>query len=266
MPNLAYTTLTTHTQRSHVLPENPLLPHRKLRELHTLMLEVRDLELKLARKQKPTTAREALLAATSMQLLPGDLLSARTGDLTAAQLAPEGKKLNPTDKKARTNGTLPPVPNIRPRLALCAAAAKALQAAGTDGLVLSFTHCAAPEPAWLPALEWAQSAMLPLILACTDPIGRRPTPKTKPTDPTLDFATISRLAARTKLAVLTVDGEDAVAVYRVMQESVLRARNGGGPAVIWAVMSASTPKPKRAQQPIPRLEAYLAARNISFKS
>jgi pyruvate dehydrogenase E1 component alpha subunit len=108
--------------------------------------------------------------------------------------------------------------------------------------------------------------MLPLILTCTDPTAGIPTraPKIKPTEPILDFATINRLAARTKLAVLTVDGEDAVAVYRVMQESVLRARNGLGPAVIWAIMSPTTAKPKRAQQPIPRLEAYLAARNISF--
>ncbi len=244
------------------MPENPLLPHRKLRELHTLMVRTRELE----RKQRATNSREALLAATTMQLLPGDLLSARTGDLTAAQLAPEGKKLNPTDKKPRTSGALPPVANVPARLALCAAAAKALQAAGTDGVVLSFTHQAAIEPGWLPALEWAQSAQLPLILACTDPTAGLPTSskKTKPTEPVLDFATINRLAARTKLAVLTVDGEDAVAVYRVMQESVLRARNGGGPAVIWAIMSPATAKPKRAQQPIQRLEAYLSARNIPF--
>ena len=245
------------------MPENPLLPHRKLRDLHALMLRTRELE----RKQKSTTAREALLAATTMQLLPGDILSARTGDLTAAQLAPDGKKLHPTDKKPRTSGTLPPIANIPTRLALCAAAAKALQAAGTDGLVLSFTHQAAAEPGWLPALEWAQSAQLPLVLACADSTGDlRARSSKKSKEPILDFATINRLAKRTKLAILIVDGEDAVAVYRVMQESVLRARNGGGPAVIWAIMSASTTRPKRSQQPIPRLEAYLAARNIPFTS
>ena len=105
-----------------------------------------------------------------------------------------------------------------------------------------------------------------MILACTDPTAGLPTSskKTKPADPVLDFATLSRLAARTRLAILTVDGEDAVAVYRVMQESVLRARNGGGPAVIWAIMSPTTVKPKRSHQPIPRLEAYLSARNIPF--
>jgi hypothetical protein len=248
------------------LPENPLLPHRKLRELHALMLRTRDFE----RQKKSTNARDALLAATTMQLLPGDLLSARPEDLTIPQLAPAGKKLKPEDKKPRTDAVLTAAPSL-PRLALCAAAAKALQAAGTDGIILAFTHLNATEPGWLPALEWAQSAQLPLLVACTDPTGgltptRKPS-KTKPSEPILDFSTISRLAARTKLSVLTVDGEDAVAVYRVMQESLLRARLGGGPAVIWAMMSplnTASRKLPRSAQPITRLETYLTARKISF--
>jgi TPP-dependent pyruvate/acetoin dehydrogenase alpha subunit len=243
------------------LPENPLLPHRKLRELHALMLEIRGLESKSERTQKST--REALLAATAMQLVPGDLLSARPNDLTAAQLAPAGKKIPSTEKKPPTSATLPPIPSIPARLPLCAAAARGLQAAGTDGLVLAFTQHSAHEPNWLPALEWAQHAQLPLILACTDPTAALPRPQTK--KPTLDFATLSRLASRTKLAVLVVDGEDAVAVYRVMQESVIRARAGGGPAVIWAIMSAATSKLTRSNRPIARLEHYLTTRKITFK-
>ncbi len=235
------------------MPENPLLPHRKLRELYTLMLRTRDLE----RKQKPTTAREALLAATTMQLLPGDLLSARTGDLTAAILAPDGKKLTPEAKKPRTTGALPPVPAVPARLALCVAAAKALQAAGTDGIVLSFTQSGATEPGWLAALEWAQSAQLPLLLVCSD----APAARSKTTPDTLDLAAISRLSRRTKLPVVTVDGEDAVAVYRVMQESSLRARLYGSPAIIWAIMSPPG-KLSRSAQPITRLKTYLTTRKI----
>jgi TPP-dependent pyruvate/acetoin dehydrogenase alpha subunit len=239
------------------LPENPLLPHRKLRELHALMLHTR----KLARKQKNSLAREALLAATTMQLLPGDLLSARPNDITAAHLAPAGKKLATTATRP-TTGTLPPVPNLPARLPLCAAAARGLQAAATGALVLAFTQAATDEPGWLAALEWAQQAHLPLIFVCADPTTTRPRPHTRKS--TLDFASITRLAARTKLAILTVDGEDAVAVYRVMQESVMRARLGGGPAVIWAIMPSATARPTRSTQPIARMEQYLAARKIAF--
>jgi len=245
------------------LPENPLLPHRKLRELRTLMLRIRDLERKQTRNQKTTIAREALLAATSIHLLPGDLLSARTDDLTAAQLAPSGK-LRAEEKKPRTTGALPPVHSIPSRLALCAAAARGLQSAGTDGLVLAFSKANALEPDWLPTLEWAQQAQLPLLLACTDPTSSLGKHSIKKAAPTLDFATLNRLSTRIKLPIVTVDGEDAVAVYRVMQESVIRARMGGGPAVIWAMMSGGSTKLPRSAQPIARLEQYLTARNISF--
>ena len=234
------------------MPENPLLPHRKLRELHTLMLRCRDLE----RKQKSRgPAREALLAATSIHLLPGDLLTAHPNDLVAQQLAPAAKKSAATSTLSNN-----------PRLPLSAAAARGLQASGTDGLVLAFASAGTPEPAWQQAAEWAQQSQLPLILACTDATGGR-TRSTQRGAPALDYATMAKFAKRLKLPILTVDGEDAVAVYRVMQESVLRARLGGGPAVIWAVMapvSASTHKPPRSSQPIARLENYLATRNIPF--
>lgn len=239
------------------MSENPLLPHRKLRELHALMLRCRDLE----RKQKSrSSAREALLAATSIHLLPGDLLSAPRADLIAGQLAPAAKKTGRSD-------SLIPAHSLSMRLPLCAAAARGLQASGMDGVVLGYAHAGVHEPGWQAALEWAQQSQLPLLLVCADASGGTRARAGKHREPALDFATMSRFAKRMKLPVLTVDGEDAVAVYRVMQESVLRARHGGGPAVLWAVMtplSAAAPKMARSRQPITRLETYLAARNIPF--
>ncbi len=239
------------------MSENPLLPHRKLRELHSLMLRCRELE----RKDKSrNSAREALLAATSIHLLPGDLLSSNTADQVAGQLAPEGKKPSKSGNLIATAG-------LSTRLPFCAAAARGLQAAGTDGIVLAFTQAGAAEPGWQAALEWAQQSQLPLIMACSDATGGAPLRSTKRGERALDYAAMSPFAKRVKLPVLTVDGEDAVAVYRVMQESVLRARFGGGPAVLWAVMTqvhTASPKIPRASQPIARLESYLAARSISF--
>ena len=244
------------------MSENPLLPHCKLRELHALMLRCRDLE----RKQKSRSpAREALLAATSIHLLPGDLLSANPNDFAASQLAPE-------PRKAGRGGSLIAVPSPGMRLALCAAAARGLQASATEGLVLAFAEAGSAEPGWQQALEWAQQSQLPLLLACTDATGGRRASSVKRREPRLDFSTISKFTRRLKLPVLTVDGEDAVAVYRVMQESVLRARLGGGPAVLWAVMKPASgsatklPSAKlpRSSQPIVRLEKYLTARNIPF--
>jgi pyruvate dehydrogenase E1 component alpha subunit len=240
------------------LSENPLLPHRKLRELHALMLRCRELE----RKQKSrTSAREALLAATSIHLLPGDLLSASPADQTAASLAP-------APKKPSTSGSLVAASSLHSRLALCAAAARGLQAAGTEGVVLAFAQAGVAEPEWQAALEWAQRSQLPVLLVCADATAGARSRAGNRRNPALDFATLSRFAKRLKLPVLTVDGEDAVAVYRVMQESVLRARPGGGPAVVWAVLTPlnrATPNLPRSSQPIARLEKYLAARKIPLK-
>lgn len=270
------------------LPENPLLPHRKLQELYTLMQRCRALDLKHARakrrgpKTRGSAAREALLAATSIHLLPGDLLCAEPGDHAAEQLAPIPKASNTAAL------SLLALPQSSPRPLLCAAAARGLQAAAAEGIVLAYANIrssAAGNPTaagWGAALEWAQSAQLPLLLACTDAnpqaaaASRSSAWKSGP-EP-LNFRSMSRLAHRLRLPLLPVDGEDAVAVYRVMQESALRARMGGGPAVIWALMSptlspasgsartrtarSSPPGLPRAQPPIARLRSYLTTRGI----
>lgn len=239
------------------MSENPLLPHRKLRELHALMLRCRALE----RKQKSAdSGREALLAATAIHLLPGDLLSPCDGDGVAATLAPEAKK-------HRSAGSLLASGSVDARLQVCAAAARGLQVAGADGLVLAFAKAGDSKPGWKAALEWAQQSQLPLVLAVADATGGMTARSGKRAEPALDFAAFSTFARRIKLPVLTVDGEDAVAVYRVMQESALRARLGGGPAVLWAVMTAAREAStrKRSNQPIARLEEYMAVRKISLQ-
>jgi len=216
---------------------------------------------KLEQKQTSTgPVREALLAATLIHLLPGDLLSASVGDRVVEKLAPEGKHQQPA-------GTLTGGEAMGARLAVCAAAARGLQAAGADGVLLAFAGAGGAERSWLEALEWAQESQLPLVLACSDATNGVASGSRKSAESAIDFSSMSRFARRHHLPVLTVDGEDAVAVYRVMQESVLRARQGGGPSVLWAVMTpvraiATMP---RSSQPIARLRNYLAARKISLK-
>jgi TPP-dependent pyruvate/acetoin dehydrogenase alpha subunit len=152
------------------------------------------------------------------------------------------------------------------RLALCAAVARGLQAAvagNETGLLLAFTHAGSMEHGWADALEWAQQEQLPLLLACTDATGGK-TVRGRGAAEALDWASMSRLSRRTGLPVVSVDGEDAVAVYRVMQECVVRTRVVGGPAVIWALTTPATTPLTRTQQPIARLRSYMAARNIKL--
>jgi pyruvate dehydrogenase E1 component alpha subunit len=235
------------------LPENPLLPNRKLRELHALMARCRELD----RRHPGTPAREALLAATSMQLLPGDVLLAESGDRAAASLAPA------SGSTAKPQKATPPVPP----LALAASMAAGLKAAAAAqdahaGLVLAYARPGAVEPGWAAVLEWAHRSELPLLLCCADATGGA-APHGPVKLPQLTWNTLTRVAGKLRLPVLAVDGEDAVAVYRVMQESVIRARSGGGAAVLWAVVSPQ--RPPRTQAPLARLETYMAARRIPLR-
>lgn len=242
------------------MPENPLLPHAKLRELHALMLRTRELE----RKQRAKLgAREALLAATAIHLLPGDLLCGAAADTTARELAPAA----PQGKDGKVSGHV--APPLDSRLQAAAAMARGLQGAGTDGLVLAYASAGAAEPGWQAALAWAQKAQLPVILACADATGGAAPRKAaklpnKLKESLLTWSAMERFARQLHLPILAVDGEDAVAVYRVMQESVIRARYGGGPAVLWAVTTPPATALPRSRQPLTRLERYLAVRNIQL--
>jgi pyruvate dehydrogenase E1 component alpha subunit len=229
------------------LAENPLLPHAQLRALYALMVETRRME---KRAKASVAAREALLAATTIHLQAGDLVS---GDGTAERLAPAGKN-------AKLAGGAVGVlsASASERLAVCAAAARGVQAsaaaAGEMGLVLAFAQAGVVEPGWEAALTWALKGDLPLVLAVADASGGKAARKGA-----MDWAGVTRLARRTKLPVISVDGEDAVAIYRVMQECVLRARLGLGPAVIWAVMGTE------AKSPVARLWGYMRVRGIAVE-
>ena len=62
-----------------------------------------------------------------------------------------------------------------------------------------------------------------------------------------------------RLPLIRVDGNDAVAVYRVAHESITRAREGGGPTVIEC---AAWPLDADQSDPLGKLERYLADRNL----
>ncbi len=197
-----------------------------------------------------------------MQLLPGDTLVPEPSDSAALTLiAPE--KL----KSSQTVSTLHfPAPDTF--LLTAAGVAAAQKRSGNDKLVLAFAQSGLTNLTWANALTWAQTEDLPLIVAVADPSGPeafRPPLSTEPN--TLDWSSLTRLARKLHLPILSVDGEDAVAVYRVMQESVLRARSGAGPAVLWAVLpSAETLSKDRPSSatPLRRLERYMKTRSISF--
>jgi pyruvate dehydrogenase E1 component alpha subunit len=233
------------------LADNPLLPKDRLRELYALTQRARALERRQQRgasrgaAESPARgpAREALLAAVSIHLQAGDLLSAPAGDRSARELVPQPQGHD--------------VP-LSLRLPLCAGAARGMQAAGAKTIVVALATAGTRETGWADALTWAHDDELPLLTVCYGAPGGRASAGA------LTWTEVSRHAQRLRLPLFPVDGEDAVAVYRVMHEASQRARDGLGPSVLWAVLnSPGVGKGRSAStQPLGRLRAYLRARGI----
>jgi len=231
------------------LAENPLLPNRRLKEMLELMRK--------SRKLDGGAGREALLAATVIHLEDGDILLGQTGDKAVSTLTPKQKK-NP---RVTWDAVLEPEGDVAlpkaPRMALAAAMAQGLRAAGNGGVVLAMTQTGAKEEGFADALAYAQNARVPLLVAVSDATDGRAKKGA------VQFGDAEKIAKKLQLPLFPVDGEDAVAVYRVMQECTLRARNGEGPAILWCVMAAkASGTMTQPQMPIARLEKYLAVRGI----
>ena len=200
------------------------------------------------RRPKPTGAREALLSSTLIHLSAGDLVSAPSGDRTLEALSP----------KSAVGEAAHHLPeNLR--IPLCAGAARGMRTAGTDRLVTAFAGAGTEEAGWEDALRWAHRDQLPLLLIVAD-AGTSDKRKRKARTTPLLWPNLTRLAGKLHLPHFPVDGEDAVAVFRVVQEASARARAHGGPSVIWAMLSSERLTPK--QQPVRRLEAYMRVRGI----
>jgi hypothetical protein len=68
---------------------------------------------------------------------------------------------------------------------------------------------------------------------------------------------------RARIPEIDVDGHDAVAMFRVVSESVRRARNHRGPAVIHAHGATETQIPDPLGDPLIRFERYLSAKGLT---
>jgi len=215
-----------------------------------------------ARSLAPRNAKgprfEAILAATLMHAEPGDYISPPPGAPAAALLATE----RTTAKTRKKNEPKPATPlPANQRLATAAGIAQGLKLSANKKLAIFYTDAtsasARTEAGWAEALTYASEASLPLLIVIADITGGPAITNPK----AISWPSISKLSRRTGLPVLTVDGADAVAVYRVMQESTLRARMGDGAAVLWCVLPPTKDRTP-ATDPIRNMQRYLAARNL----
>jgi len=247
--------------------ENPLVNNKKLRQMYLTMVEARVLEehvakmqrgVKASRRMASTHGQEACRVSTAVELGAGDLVSdAHAGvvmDLvlgaTPGSVLRRVAALGSGKKTATTNSgsrQLPWIEDVEDRLRMALGAGLAFKTLKQASIIVTYVnHHEADGKAWRKVLTLAAELEVPIIFVVLPEAGSK-----KKQD---GFGHISTKARSCGVPGIPVDANDAVALYRVAQESIGRLRGGDGPVVIECV-------PYRQQgesnDPIVRMKDFL---------
>jgi TPP-dependent pyruvate/acetoin dehydrogenase alpha subunit len=229
------------------LHENPLVPNKKLRQMYIAMAEARVLDdyiVKLQRNAKgrsrvdSTRGQEALRVSTTIDLEPGDLVSDSQMGVVMELLLGEkvnsllqrvpqlcsGKKVKETKMAGASGQLLPWIEDAAERLRLAMGAALSFKTLGRRNVVIAYVcRDSLSKKDWPRLLSLASKLELPLIFVVLPSVkssGKK------------QAANLSDDARRSGVPGIPVDAGDAVALYRVAQESMGRIRGGDGPVLI----------------------------------
>jgi hypothetical protein len=211
----------------------------------------------LAKCQAGYHGIEATLVGSLMGLLPEDTLSiTHAGNipdlLFPKNAVPELLDLAPLDNK---------VADLAPPAHIALAAGYALERSlrHRPGLILAFVGEAASLLEARETLTFAGTHRLPLVMIVQHNLA-----KVKKNAPPEDLTYQIRGVG---VAGMTVDGSDAMAVYRVTQEAMFRARHEGGPTLIECKTFPKSKVPARLHpwvqgDALAYMEQQLRARNF----
>jgi len=262
-------------QNSGEAGENPLVPNAKLRQMYTEMLKARTLEEAVTKKAsvkgKKRVANirgeEALRVSTAIELGPDDLVSdvaatAGMGMILGGDAASLLRGFTRTKAdgaralaEAGVRRMLGTIDDAEERLELATGAALALKTQGRQGIVVAYARKAEIRPrSWRRILELARKLDLPMIFVVPPAAGKQ--------KKGVEFAEICDIAKTAGVPGIPVDACDAVALYRVTQESLGRTRAGDGPVLIECVSWRMDGKRKTADDPLTHLREFLLMRKI----
>ena len=212
--------------------ESPLVSHARMRALYRTLVEVRQLS-SAAGKVGWAKGLEACWVGTALDLRDSDIVNAprtewlqqHTGRARARQGAPAGRaEMKKALQQIKAEAPAMGVTGAE-RLMLAVGQAMVMKRQGT-GVVVAYTlDGTVAAAAWRRVLELAGKAELPLVIVAI--AGET------------DLQRTAKLAGN--VPVIPTDAGDTLALYRVAQESVGRARAGGGLAVIECVRMKTDP-------------------------
>jgi TPP-dependent pyruvate/acetoin dehydrogenase alpha subunit len=265
--------------------ENPLVPHAKLRQMYVAMAEVRVLEENVAGLQKrlkgpkglkgrrrldSIRGQEACRVSTAIDLEPGDLVSDSQAGVVMDLLAGakvssllkrvaelhSGKKAKGLKLDGASSGMLPWIDDAGERLRMAMGAALSFKTLGRANVVVAYVrHSDVGKGVWRKVLELAGRLELPVIFVVL------PAGKGERKD---GIANITAKTARWGVPGIPVDAGDAVALYRVAQESMGRTRGGDGPVLIECVAYGSGVD--ASGDPLVQMREFLIGRKVCTKA
>jgi TPP-dependent pyruvate/acetoin dehydrogenase alpha subunit len=222
---------------------HPLISNQRLQHLYVTLLRTRLLRQRNRLKEGPPSlvAREAIVSGTVTHLGDGDAVMPVSGDRLAA-LA-RGHSLRRVLADATLPGILFAPRTVEARFAIATGYALARQ--GTQHVALAFSG---------PGLTSLDALRAPLAYAAQHKLGIVFVIESA-ADADLSSA---RNTDPLGLYGIPVDGNDVVAIYRVAQEAIHRARRGVGPTLMdckpWPLDGAA--------DPVLRLEQALERRGL----
>ena len=248
--------------------ENPLIPNKCLRELYTAMSELRLLEEHISilqRRAKPAArieinpGEEACRVSTVLSLLPGDVTSEpapslATRFLRGAKLPEILQSASPAAKAPQSDSTeLPFALDPERRLLLAIGAALALGTKKKGPLVAAFIYSGELTlPEWKPIFRLASAHAAPLLFVALPASGISP-----------KHGKLAELSTSAGVPGIPVDAVDAVALYRVVQESMVRVRAGGGPVLMECIPFQLPGQDAESTDPVLAMRDSLLHRKIA---
>jgi TPP-dependent pyruvate/acetoin dehydrogenase alpha subunit len=266
--------------------ENPLVPNKKLLQMYSVMADAKALDEHIAGLQKNVKARrrlastrgeEACRVSTTLELLPGDLVSDSQPGVVMDLIAGAQSKTQINSlltrvsafHEGKTDGTklvregalarvLPWVNDAGNRVRMAMGAALSFKTLKRGSVVVAYVgHSELSKREWREIIEAAAQLELPMIFVVLPP-------KRKEKDG------LNQLSAKVRgwgLPGMPVDANDAVALYRVTQESLGRIRGGGVPVLIECKgYRVEGVRDDSAEDPLVQMQNFLLGRKICTRA